>query len=115
MVLFGHGAPSCWNACVNALKGPSNAPYSAKFKADAQVCGVVHETVGVIVKIPVSQLSPRALRGVAEAFVLREGTDYGHRDHSLAEKCERVLEQLRNGEAEISFDPATDTFDIRLV
>jgi uncharacterized protein YheU (UPF0270 family) len=47
--------------------------------------------------------------------VLREGTEYGRRDHSLEEKRELVLEQLRKGEAELTFDPATSSFDIRLV
>ena len=47
--------------------------------------------------------------------MLREGTEYGRRDHSLEEKRELVLEQLRNGEAELTFDPATSSFDIRLV
>ncbi|MDH3643315.1 MAG: YheU family protein [Gammaproteobacteria bacterium] len=74
-----------------------------------------HEKPGVMVKIPQSQLSEEALHGIVEAFVLREGTDYGHRDHTLAEKRERVLEQLRNGEAELSFDPETGSVDIRLI
>lgn len=72
-----------------------------------------HETPGVMVNISVSRLSAEALRGIVEAFVLREGTDYGHRDHSLAEKCERVHEQLRRGEAELCFDPVTNSIDIR--
>ncbi len=43
-----------------------------------------------MVMIPTESLSPEALRGIVEAFVLREGTDYGHRDFSLDEKCEAV-------------------------
>ena len=74
---------------------------------------MVHETIGVMVDIPVSQLSQQALRGIVEAFVLREGTDYGPEMYSLADKCERVHEQLRKGEAELCFDPATNTIDIR--
>ena len=32
------------------------------------------------VAVPHTELSPEALQGVIEAFVLREGTDYGDRD-----------------------------------
>ena len=68
-----------------------------------------------MVIIPAESLSPEALRGVIEAFVLREGTDYGHHDHSLEAKCRAVERQLREGRARISFDPATGTTDIQPV
>jgi hypothetical protein len=67
------------------------------------------------VKIPISNLSADALRSIIEAFVLREGTDYGQEDHDLESKCAAVLRQLRSGEAEIDFDPETETVDIRLL
>jgi len=63
--------------------------------------------------IPLETLSVEALRGVVEAFVLREGTDYGHEDHTLESKCRAVEQQLRAGQAQIWFDPATGTVDIR--
>ena len=66
-----------------------------------------------MVKIPLDSLSREALIGLVEAFVLREGTDYGHEDYALAGKCEAVLRQLRDGQAEICFDPVTGTADIR--
>jgi len=65
-------------------------------------------------KIDVDSLSPEALQGVIEDFVLQEGTDYGDREWSLSQKCERVLQQLRRGEAEIDFDPVTGTVNILL-
>ena len=67
------------------------------------------------VKIPVESLADDTLSGIIEAFVLREGTDYGHQDVRLEEKCAEVREQLLKGTAEISFDPATETIDIRPV
>ena len=50
-----------------------------------------------MVKVPPEALSADALRGVIEAFVLREGTDYGHRDFSLEEKCRAVARQIAAG------------------
>jgi len=67
-----------------------------------------------VIKVPPESLSPEALQGVVEAFVLREGTDYGHRDFTLEEKCEAVRRQLRQGFAEIWFDPETGSTTIRL-
>jgi uncharacterized protein len=66
-----------------------------------------------MVKVPTHALSPQALRGLVEAFVLREGTDYGHRDYSLEEKFAAVERQIAAGTAAVWFDPATGTVDIR--
>lgn len=66
-----------------------------------------------MVKVPAQSLSGEALRGVVESFVLREGTDYGHRDISLEEKCVAVERQIAAGLAEIWFDAETGTTDIR--
>lgn len=62
--------------------------------------------------IPHQELSPEALRGVIESFVLREGTEYGMRDYSLDEKVMHVMRQLERGEAQIVFDPRMETVDI---
>lgn len=66
-------------------------------------------------KIVWTELSDEALAGIIETFVLREGTDYGPREHDLAAKCLAVRRQLEAGEAEIDFDPASGTVDIRTV
>jgi uncharacterized protein YheU (UPF0270 family) len=64
------------------------------------------------VEVPHDQLSPEALRGVIESFVLREGTEYGERDVSLDTKITQVLHQIERGEALIVFDPNTETIDV---
>jgi uncharacterized protein len=64
------------------------------------------------VYVPHTELSPDALRGVVESFVLREGTDYGEREFSLEQKLAHVYHQLERGEARIVFDPNTETIDI---
>ncbi|MFO1467305.1 MAG: YheU family protein [Steroidobacteraceae bacterium] len=67
------------------------------------------------VEIPHRELSSEALRGVIESFVLREGTDYGEREFSLEQKVAHVLTQLDRGEAQVLFDPATETVHIASV
>ncbi|MEK9889816.1 MAG: YheU family protein [Gammaproteobacteria bacterium] len=64
-------------------------------------------------EIPWTSLSPAALTGLVEAFVLQEGTDYGHSEYSLEEKVASVRTQLSSGKAYISFDPDTETAVIK--
>jgi uncharacterized protein len=61
------------------------------------------------VEVPWKALSPDALRGVVETYVLREGTDYGTREFSHEEKVAQLLEGLARGEARILFDPLTES------
>jgi uncharacterized protein YheU (UPF0270 family) len=65
--------------------------------------------------VPHAELSTAALRGVIESFVLREGTEYGERDHSLDEKVTAVLLQLERGEARIMFEPESATVEVVMV
>jgi uncharacterized protein YheU (UPF0270 family) len=62
--------------------------------------------------VPHTELSTDALTGVIESFVLREGTEYGERDVSLETKVLQVRRQLERREAEIVFDPNTESIDI---
>jgi uncharacterized protein len=64
------------------------------------------------VTIPHRELSNEALRSVVEAFVLREGTDYGMHEYSLEQKVAHVMRQLERGEAHIVFDLTTESVDI---
>ena len=66
-------------------------------------------------KIPYKELSQEALLGVVDAFILREGTDYGHEEITIDQKRSRVLSMLRSGEAEIVFYQESDHIDIVLV
>lgn len=63
--------------------------------------------------IPHQRLSPDALRGVIEAFVTREGTDYGLQDIPLATKVGQVQHHLDAGTAVIVYDEATDSCTIQ--
>ncbi len=62
--------------------------------------------------VPHTELSGEALTGVIESFVLREGTDYGERDIPFETKVLQVRGQLERGEAEIVFDPGTESVGI---
>ncbi len=75
---------------------------------DPQRCSTAEAVV-----VPYRELSGEALHGVIAAFVLREGTDYGIREFSLEQKVAHVLAQLERGEAQIWFDPSTQSVDIR--
>ena len=66
-------------------------------------------------KIPYTKLSQEALLGVMDAFILREGTDYGHEEITIDQKRSRVLSMLQSGEAEIVFYQESDHVDIVLV
>lgn len=67
------------------------------------------------VVVPHTELGPDLLRAVIESFVLREGTDYGERELSLDQKVARVIRQLERGEAQIVFDPDTESVGIMVV
>jgi uncharacterized protein YheU (UPF0270 family) len=64
------------------------------------------------VEVPASELTSEALRGVIEAYVLREGTDYGHTERRLEDKVAAVRRQLERGEAAIYFDPDSGSVTI---
>ena len=49
--------------------------------------------------VPHTDLSPDALEGVIQSFVLREGTDYGAHETSLEVKVAQVLRQVHRGVA----------------
>lgn len=57
------------------------------------------------IEIPMDNLSEEALRGIVEAFVNREGTDYGFQELSFEHKVQQVINKLRIGEAVIHYSP----------
>lgn len=62
--------------------------------------------------VPHAELEADTLRAVIESFVLREGTDYGSREFTLAEKVAHVMGQLERGEAQIMFEPESQSIHI---
>lgn len=62
--------------------------------------------------IPIQQLEADTLRAVIEAYVLREGTEYGEQDVSLDEKIEQVKAQLASGEALLVYSELHESVNI---
>jgi uncharacterized protein YheU (UPF0270 family) len=66
-----------------------------------------------VVVIPFRRLTPEALSGLLEAYVSREGTDYGlGKPLTLAEKVAQVRRQLEDGTAVVVFDPQHQSCNI---
>jgi uncharacterized protein YheU (UPF0270 family) len=65
-------------------------------------------------EIPYSALSPDVLTAIIEEFVLREGTDYGDGEWSLAEKVAEVRRMLTTGGAAIFFDEESESCNVML-
>lgn len=66
---------------------------------------------GIIV-VPPDQLAPATLDAVIEAFINREGTDYGLVEQSLAAKVAQVRQALERREAFVIFDPLTESCSV---
>jgi uncharacterized protein len=72
----------------------------------------VDDEVPQAVVVPYTELAADLLHAVVESYVLREGTDYGEKEYSLEDKVTHVISQLKRGEAQIVFDPETETVSI---
>ena len=64
--------------------------------------------------IPVNKLSAKALQGVIEEFISRNGTDYGAIEASLETSIRQVKAKLKDGSAVLVFDDETETTNIFL-
>lgn len=62
--------------------------------------------------IPYQELNPDTLQALIEAFVLREGTDYGDSDLSLADKVSLVMTQLQRGVVVICYSEQEESVDL---
>lgn len=62
--------------------------------------------------IPYQELSADTLDGLIEAFVLREGTEYGEQDISLSDKVAQVKLQLQADQLVILYSELHESVDI---
>ena len=63
--------------------------------------------------IPIDALEADTLYSLAEAFVLREGTDYGEQEVALEVKVQQVLERLKQGDAVLVYSELHESVDIK--
>lgn len=63
--------------------------------------------------IPWQELPPETLDNIVESVILREGTDYGMEELSLAQKKQNLLTQIRNGRAVVIWSELHETIDIK--
>lgn len=62
--------------------------------------------------IPYQELNPDTLDALIEAFVLREGTDYGDSEFSLEQKVALVRQQIQRGLVVICYSEQEESVDL---
>lgn len=62
--------------------------------------------------IPWQQLNAETLHRLIESYVLREGTDYGDEEVSLADKTQAVLRQIQQGQVLILYSELHESVDL---
>ena len=68
-------------------------------------------TTPTVIEIPWDRLSNAQRVALAEAFILREGTDYGLVEKTHEAKVQRLFELVTSGQAHIVFDIKNETFN----
>ncbi|MBP0049981.1 YheU family protein [Marinobacterium sp. AK62] len=62
--------------------------------------------------VPWQALAPETLENLLQAFVTRDGTDYGEQEYSLDEKVQQVRRALERGDAVIVFSERSEQCNI---
>jgi len=62
--------------------------------------------------IPVERLNDDALRAIAEAYIVRDGTDYGDQELDMDAKVQQLLPQIHRGEVVIVYDEDTESVSL---
>ncbi len=63
---------------------------------------------------PWQDIAPETLENLISEFVLREGTDYGEVEVSLAHKIDQIKALLRSGDAVIVYSELHESVDIKV-
>ncbi len=64
------------------------------------------------VEVPPERLGEEVLQALLEEYASRDGTDYGERELSLAEKVADLGRQLQRRELLVLFDTQSETWDL---
>ncbi|QDJ12343.1 hypothetical protein CEP45_08345 [Mergibacter septicus] len=63
--------------------------------------------------IPWQHLEPETLKNIIQSFILREGTDYGLYELSLAEKEQRLQQQIERGDVLLVWSELHQSIDLK--
>lgn len=64
------------------------------------------------VQVPVQRVAAETLAALLEEYASRDGTDYGHREHSLEDKTAALKRQLDAGELSLVYDLDSEQYDL---
>jgi uncharacterized protein YheU (UPF0270 family) len=64
------------------------------------------------VEVPWERISPETLRSMVAEFVTREWEEVGDAHHTLDDKVEQVLRQLKEKKARVVFDLTSNSCNI---
>ncbi|MDR9825922.1 YheU family protein [Vibrio sp. FNV 38] len=64
--------------------------------------------------IPWQDIESDTLDNLIKEFILREGTDYGEYEFSIAQKVDQVRKQIEAGDAVIVYSELHETIDIQV-
>jgi len=64
------------------------------------------------VVVPLDRINPDTLRKMVEEFVTREWSDLADTDYTFEDKIEQVIQQMRDGRANVVFDLTSETCNI---
>jgi len=64
------------------------------------------------IDVPYDQINPDTLRNMIEEFVTREWSELSDSGHTLEEKIEQVLQQLKEKKVKVVFDFTSGTANI---
>jgi uncharacterized protein YheU (UPF0270 family) len=94
----------------SSVRGAPNGGGRMEMTHVRAIGSVFVTTCGKLLPMRISHtlLSPKALRGIVQEFVTRDGTDLT----SVEKRIEAVLRQLSAGRVEIHFDEETETCNI---
>ncbi len=64
------------------------------------------------VVVPLDRINPETLRKMIEEFVTREWSELSDAGYTFENKIEQVIQQLKDGRANVVFDLLSETFNI---
>ncbi len=64
------------------------------------------------IEIPPARVPRETLRNLLQEFASRDGTDYGERELSLADKERELRRQMNDGALMLLYDTETETWDL---